>query len=686
MKFFALLSLLLIIGAPFALFTYNSSFNGSIISDSTGFYQFSQPVGLLYNDGTLYITDAGKGAIYFYDTATNSRIKVIAGNSGSLPVQSPLHMAYDAGVLYIADSLGQAVMTYSGSGYNLGAWASASNLAKPSAISFDANNVYITDLDKAQLLQYSRSTKSYQRIAIDKGPSDGQLSAPQDIKFYKGKYYIVDSDKSLIFVYDQNFTFLSLMGRGRGGVTLTSPRGLDIYDDRIYVADYGNARVVVYSLDGYPIEVLDSSTANATFSYPTDVAVGNGMLYVADVYAKQIYAFSINYTYKNDSVLQLISAANESIQNLNSLQAAADELNITYEKTTAAQDMWMALVDYGNFQFSSSATLAQKALSESDSAQGAITQGIKVKILQMVKASQDTVAPYRASGVGGIKDNLVQFDNRVADINAKISQGSYGAAADAALTLPSLADGIGTTFAGKQAEAASQEKNASFASFSRDYSDLLSRLNSLEQEAQAYHQGANLSSSGEYLNQSLVQAASGDFDSANYSLALARLEISSNEVTLAAMAQQIDGALTNISSYETQLEALAGKPSLVPADLAPEMKMMAQAKESVYSQPMLSVESARLAVASAQKKSADASSISLAVSAILVIIFLIALIGGAFMFHIYRRRGKIKEQRAEEAERAAKAQEREARRVEREHEREREDRQREREREERHKK
>ncbi|MCX6772724.1 MAG: NHL repeat-containing protein, partial [Candidatus Micrarchaeota archaeon] len=510
MKFFALLSLLLIISAPFAAFTYNGSINGSADSDGSTFYQFSKPTGLLYREGTLYVADGGKGAVYLYDASTNSRIKAIVGTAGTLPVQSPLHMAYDSGILYIADSLGQAVMTYSGAGYNLDTWAAASNLIQPSSLVFDSKSVYITDLGKEQLLQYSRSTKSYQNITIDKGPSDGQLSAPQEIKFYKGKYYIVDSDKSLIFVYDQNFTFLSLMGRGRGGVTLASPRGLDIFDDRIYVADYGNARVIVYSLDGYPIDSLDSSPLN-NLSYPMDVAVGNGMLYVADGLSREIKFFSINYTDKNDSVLQMISAANQSIQVLNSLQATADKLNLFYEKTGAAQDLWMSLVDYGNFQFSSSAALASKAFSESDSAQGALTQDIKVKVLQVVKVSQDKVTPYRNSGVSGIKDNLAQFDNRVADINAKISQGSYAAAADAALTLFSLAENIGSTVVSKQAEAVSRDKNTSFASFSRDYSDLLGRLNSVNQEAQVYRQETNLSSSENYLNQSLAQAGSGDF-------------------------------------------------------------------------------------------------------------------------------------------------------------------------------
>lgn len=650
MKLLALLSILLLASASFAGFTYLEFYNGTETADNSDVYRFYQPTGVLYDSGKLYIGDSGRGALYIYDTETRAREKAIIGEGGTGPVQNPLRMAFESGVLYIADGVSSNVKTYSGEGFNINKLIEGSNLEKPSGLALDSQNYYIADIAKKRVYVYLRSTRIYQRVALDAGPSDGELGAPADIELYEGKFYVSDSEKNVVFVYDQNFTPISTIGRGRGGVTLSSPRGLEVFDGRIYVADSVNNRVVVFSLDGYPLEILDKGTPEGNLSSPEDLAVAGGRLYVAEGGSKLVKAFSINYTVKNDSVLQAIQAANASVQRLVQLQSIADRLNIPYESTDSLLEISMALADYDNYLFSSASALAAKALASSESVQQALQQDIEVRVLQLSKESEEKVAPYRGSGMDGVQEKIAQFDNRVADIKVKLAANSYASAADSALGLSSLAGEIESLVSGKKAQEISAVKNQTFAGFSLDYSGLLARLNAAKQKALQYRQAPDLENSELLLNRSLAEAASGDFDSANYSLALVRLEMSSIELSLDTAAAEIDAALLNISSYESGIKELSAKPSLVPANLAPEMLVISQAKESVYSNAPLAVESARLAGASAGTKAAEAQALSLAVSAVLVIVFLIGALALSFFLHLRRRKARMQQEAVEEAE------------------------------------
>ena len=353
---------------------------------------------------------------------------------------------------------------------------------------------------------------------------------------------------------------------------------------------------------------------------------------------------------KNDSVLLSIGAANVSIQKLLVLQEVAGLLNITFESTTAQQDMSLALSDYQNYLFSSASALAEKALRESDAVQGVLQQDIEIKVLQMLKEQLERVEPYRGQQVAGLPEKLAQFDNRIEDIKNKLAAKSYRPAAEAALSLSGLADSIDELVTGKKAEAETQQKNTAFSTFSADYAELLSELGAVKAKAGQYQQQIDMSTSELYLNQSLAQAADGDYTDANYSLAMARLEITSTGSSLDVLGAGIDTALANISSFEVRLQELSSKPSLVPADLAPELLLMSQSRQAAYTNPELAMESARQAVSSAEVKVRDAQAVSMAAAAVLVILFLIAIVALSFFLHLRRRKARMQQEAVEQAE------------------------------------
>lgn len=651
MKSLPLLCLLLLASASSASFTYLDYYNGSVLSDSDAYYKFVEPAGLLYNGGSLYVTDSGSNALYIFNTTTKERLRaIVSGTSAGGQLGNPLRMAYSGGVLYIADGTSSSIRAYLGLGNNIDKWTVESILEKPSGVAIDGDTVYIADQAKKKIFAYSAKTKFYDSVAVADGPSDGQLSSPADIEFYGGNFFVSDSDKSVVFIYDRNFTLLSTIGRGRGGVSLLAPHGIAVDSGRIYVADTAHSRIVAFSMDGYPVDILDAGTKDANLSLPLDIAVGGGNLYVADTANRLVKVFAINATLSNDSILATIAQANASLQKLLELQLTAQKLNMTYEQPSAQQDIWMALTDYDNFLFSSASSLAQRALDSSNAARDSISQAIELKVLQVMKVQSDRVLPYRSSAPSAVSGKIAQFDNKAEDIKNKLLAKSYSPAADQALSLQALADDIEGTASGKKQEEESKQKNSTFSSFSQEYSLLLSRLNEAKTKGSAYRQEINLSNSEGFLNQSLAQAAAGDFAGANYSLSLARLEISSTEASLSSSSAETDAALANISYYEDGVKAVSSRLYLLPPDLAPEFLLLQQAKESAYSTPALATESARQALSSAETKSKEAQAVSIAGAAFLIFIFLIGVIAVAFFLHLRRRKKRMQQETIEQAE------------------------------------
>jgi sugar lactone lactonase YvrE len=157
---------------------------------------------------------------------------------------------------------------------------SASSLAKPGAISFDANgNVYIVDSDNNRVLVYSSSSTSAFRVYGQLGnfssgdpnwASANALSIPGGQGFYSGgvavdsanNVFIADQFLNRVLayapgsttafqVYGQLNNFFSDTLQQREGISANSlklPEGVAFDSSgNFYVADYGNNRVLVYA-------------------------------------------------------------------------------------------------------------------------------------------------------------------------------------------------------------------------------------------------------------------------------------------------------------------------------------------------------------------------------------------------------------------------------------------------------
>ena len=639
-------------------FTYVGFYNGTNPADTSTDQLFSQPTGLLYAYGNLYVSDAGRNALYAmspdYVLNASPRLRYInsQGTDGSL--SNPMRMAFDNGLLYVADGTSGRIKYYNGVGFGLSEWNSATNVGRASGVAMDNSSFYITDQDKGRLMVYSRSTKAYWDVGIGSGGSDGLLSAPSDVRIYGGDFYVSDAGKNEIFAYDGNLTYLYSIGNGRGGVTLSSPEGIKIYDNRIYVADKGNNRVVVFTMDGYPIEILSSSPA-ANFSRPQDVEVADGYLYVADTGNGMVQIFSINYTAGNDSVMQAIQAANYTVAQLQELQQAADLLGVSYSNVSFASDLASAQQDYTDMLYSSAASSAQRVSSSAGSAQADIASAIDVKARQVSKDAQDAVAPYRdAAGSLGLSSALSAFDNQSAQLLSSLSLKDYLTAAREAVALGKAGSGFAAQAQQQQAMQNAQATGQVAGQLEGMKIVLAGRLAAVENQSVQYNQTADFSDAEKLLAQAETQIAGGDFGGANSTLSQASFEISSFESSLSSSAKDISDALANISSTELSMNLSEAKPMLLPADLGAERSLMEQARSTAYSNPQLGISMAQQALASATSKIGEAQTLSLAAAALLVMLGVIGALAAVFYIHLRHRRRQLEAA----AERARKREER----------------------------
>jgi len=645
MRYFAVAAMLLLAcSLAFPSFTFLYSANGSLPTDTDDYYKLSQPTGLYMVGSSLYLADSGRGMIFIMNSSANlSRTKVMASPDSEAYLTNPMHMQYESstGMLYIAGGSTGNILYFDGEGSKVDKWnVGTTSQQKIAGLALTNDTIYVTDTTKGQVVAFSRTTKSYSKIMLQPGGSDGQLSAPQDILLHNGRFYISDSVKGLIFVYDSSFKFLNItFGRGKGGLNLGSPRGMDFDDNRIYVADATRNAIVAFSLDGYPVDVLNASTANGSLAYPEDVIVDNGKLYVADTGNRLIKVFAITKDPGDPTVLAMITGANTTCAGMVSTQAVASKLNISISQVAYSQDLADAQGYYDGYQFSYASSLAQKAKSACASAQSSLTQSMDLRIKQLVQSSQAVVSPYRNISTTSASQ-LVQFDNKVAAVNSALGAKSYSSAADVALTLPSLAKAIATGSDAKADIEDEKRQNQSLAGVGAEITALSGRLSRLQEKSDLYRQGVNLSGSLELLVLAQEQADAGDFTAANRSIQLAAVEITTYETSISEAARGIDDALSRFAIVEFEFNTIASQPMLLGPDLSGEKKTMAQAKETIYSSPELAMQMAAQAKTSANVKSRDSQALSLAVMGVAVMLFFIALIAFGFLWHINSRRHK----------------------------------------------
>lgn len=191
------------------------SFNGE------GGNRLQRPIGVLVDDGTVYVSDSVRSRIFTFDEEGD-----LTGSFGASETVNPLYLAKNPknGNIYVTDRRRYAVLQFTPEGEFVG--------------EFDPK------LPKSELPTFDTRGVQWQPVAIGFA-DDGTMYTTE----------ILNGHRLLVFDPEGRFV------RSTGDVGLVDdpadapevfqfPNGIVVIDDEVFVADSNNQRVKVYSKDG----------------------------------------------------------------------------------------------------------------------------------------------------------------------------------------------------------------------------------------------------------------------------------------------------------------------------------------------------------------------------------------------------------------------------------------------------
>lgn len=631
----AILALFSLFACAFATFTYVQTLDGMGPSGTTYSNNFTEPAGLDFYNGNLYVADEFTKFIYVLSGNT-----VVTRSGGSGLLEGPRGIATDgaSGKVYIADFRGANVrIALSSSQFeNMG---KLSEFPSPASLILSNDSLFVLDMYSSKISEMSKSRGVTLNFRVLSGSGDSALSSPSDIALYNGKFYVADTNNNRIAVLDRNFSFLQSMGMGKGGVQLRRPRGIYADGNLLYVCDSSNNRIVVFSLDGYPLETFYASDGGA-LKNPTDLIVANGMLYVADTGNSKVKVYRITPPGGNETVLAQISSANASVAKLHSLIAVAARLGIAAQ-SSASSLLASASSSYDNFHFSDASDQARSAKQAADSQYASLSQQVVVGLRQLENGANSALSSYPANSTPAtLALNRTALASKVSQVEASISIGDFSNAASVALQLPSLASSFlfaaGGTSAADQNSALSQKQQGYYALIIAKQTS----LSELSAKAAAHKQPLQASPISALLDAAKAKVDASSFAEANATLAQASAQLAELSSSLDAKIAAASVAFEAINRSQAEVQKLENEKLILYPNTQPARTLLSQAADAAPSDPERAIALASEAVDAAKREASNARTMSYLAIAVGGLALIVLFVAAGVVWYLHKRRHK----------------------------------------------
>jgi sugar lactone lactonase YvrE len=273
-------------------FTDALSYTSQFGSQGSGNNQFDSPTGIEYIDryDNLYVVDTG-----------NSRIKEITnslsfeahyGASGSDPedLSVPIDIAVDNsgdGTIYITNNGTNKKINVFTNLFDYVTSISSDNtdMFEPYGVAVGTDSLFVADLNNRLLtINKFASYDSSKGLSVLTS-SFNSVDNPTGIYIDSNnddRHYIADKNNNRISTYTYDGTLIAHYGSfGIGNTSFDAPTSivLNTASTRAWVLDSGNSRLVMHSLPFGSSSFLDSDTATESC---TSVAIGNSNIYAVD--------------------------------------------------------------------------------------------------------------------------------------------------------------------------------------------------------------------------------------------------------------------------------------------------------------------------------------------------------------------------------------------------------------------
>ncbi|WP_321367338.1 SMP-30/gluconolactonase/LRE family protein [uncultured Desulfuromusa sp.] len=242
----------------------------------------------------LFIADTGSSVIHIFDMQT-TRYRFIEGND-KVQLSTPIGLVYVEGSLYITDSSQQSILEYDLQEGSLKRLISM-NSGRPTGIAFSQYNrlLYVSDTVAHQVVAYSLDGIEQFRFG-ERGIADGQFNYPTDLWVdITGKVYVTDALNARIQMFSVAGEFLGQFGQpGDTAGYFSKPKGIAVNQHGyIYVCDALFDSVQIFDAAGQLLLTFgDNGTRPGQFWMPSGLFIDSqSYIYVTDTYNQRIQVF-----------------------------------------------------------------------------------------------------------------------------------------------------------------------------------------------------------------------------------------------------------------------------------------------------------------------------------------------------------------------------------------------------------
>ena len=261
---------------------------------------FDNPQGLAYHDGTIYVADVGHHTISSVDVSTGattviagtgeqSLIRSAGGAAVETPLSSPYDIAFRDGNLYICMAGKHQIWKLNLASGWLEPWAgngseaivdaerADAELAQPSGMALDRNNIYFADAETSsvRIAKFGNNGRVVTLVGTglfdfgdrDAIGKDAELQHPQDVAVGPDCIYVADTYNHKIKRIElSTLQVTTVAGNGEPGLRdgeaqqgqFNSPAGIAYSEDRnLFVADTSNHALRRIDLDSQIVETIE---------------------------------------------------------------------------------------------------------------------------------------------------------------------------------------------------------------------------------------------------------------------------------------------------------------------------------------------------------------------------------------------------------------------------------------------